>query len=82
MDSILFIFLTVFSIALISFTSGYFYSSYRLTEGKVKDLRKQKEKYLDPLMSSNELSAASARFIRLRNKARKMRNTRTTDDST
>ena len=74
MEHMMFIVLSVLIIVLTSGISGFFYSRYTYAKSKVKDLRKQKENHLDPLMSSDELSDVARKLVRLRNKAQRMRN--------
>lgn len=62
-------------IALLSFAvvSGYLSSRYRTTSKRLREVRKDKEKHLDPLMSSAELTVAARKLIKLREKAERMR---------
>ena len=73
MEHLVFIVLSVLIIVLTSGISGFFYSRYTYAKSKVRDLRKQKETHLDPLMSSDELSDVASKLVRLREKAKRMR---------
>ncbi len=74
MESIVFIFLTILIISSVSAVSGFFYSKYKSAKSRVRDLGKQKDKHLDPLMSSSELSSHANKLIKLRERAKRMRN--------
>ncbi len=74
MEQLVFVVLSILVIVFASGVSGFFYSRYSYAKSKVQDLQKQKEVHLDPLMSSDELSAASLKLVRLREKAKHMRN--------
>ena len=75
MEHFLFVILTILVISFISAVSGFFYSRYKSAKTRVKDLRRQKDKHLDPLMSSSELSYLASKLIKLRDRARKLRDT-------
>ena len=74
MDHLVFILLTIFVISSVSAVSGFFYSRYKSAKSKVQDLRKQKDRHLDPLMSSSDLSSYASKLIKLRERAKRMRN--------
>ena len=73
MEQLVFVVLSILVIVFVSGVSGFFYSRYSYAKSKVRDLRKQKEIHLDPLMSSDELSTTALKLVRLREKAKRMR---------
>ena len=68
----------VSSIAVLAFGVGYFNTRMHTADRKLRKLRKDREKILKPLMSSSELSQHAARLIKLREKARRVRNSSST----
>lgn len=74
MADIFAILIGVFSIAVLAFGVGYFNTRMHTADKKLRKLRKDREKILKPLMSSSELSQYAVRLIKLREKARRVRN--------
>lgn len=74
MTDIFAILIGVFSIAVLAFGVGYFNTRMHTADKKLRKLRKDREKILKPLMSSSELSQYAVRLIKLREKARRVRN--------
>lgn len=67
------IFIGVFSLSVLAFGVGYFNSKLDSSAKKLERLEKDRERLLEPLMSSDELSNRARKLKLLREKARRLR---------
>lgn len=67
------ILIAVSSISVLAFAVGYFNTRFYIASKKVKKLEKDRARILGPLMSSSDLASVSRKLIKLREKARRMR---------